>query len=75
MDFSFDKCANALYIRISKESINETEEIREGILLDYDEEENIMGIEILNFSHRNLDLNELIRLEIDEIIPKIVQFK
>lgn len=75
MDFSFDKCANALYKRISKESINETEEIREGILLDYDEEENIMGIEILNFSHRNLDLNELIRLEIDEIIPKIVQFK
>ena len=33
----------------------------------------MIGIEILNFTQRHLDLNELIKLNNEEIIPAIVQ--
>jgi len=49
----------ALYLKFSHEEIYSSEEISDGIIIDYGKEENIIGIEILNFSERNLNLNEL----------------
>lgn len=73
MEFSFDKVANTLYIRISHEPVSDTEEIADGIIVDYNELNHIVGIEILNYSKRNLNLNNLIQLNAEEIIPMIVQ--
>ena len=75
MDFSFDKFADALYLKFSHEEIYSSEEISDGIIIDYGKEENIIGIEILNFSERNLNLNELILMQEEEIIPMITQCK
>ena len=36
------------------------------------EDGEIIGLEILDYSKRNLDLNELIKLKIEEIISKVV---
>ena len=73
MEFSFDKVANALYIRFSNENVIDSDEIAEGIIIDYGKDSNIIGLEILNFKNRKLDLNDLVEMNVEEIIPKLVQ--
>jgi len=75
MQISFDKVANALYLRFSQENVKDTEEIDDGIIIDYGENDNIIGIEILDYTDRNLNLNELIKMDADEIVPVIVQWQ
>ncbi len=48
MRIKLDSKNDALYFRLSEESVVECEEISEGIILDYDEEEKVVGIEISN---------------------------
>jgi len=74
MEFSFDKVANALYLQFSHEKVKDTEEIKDGIIIDYGENDNIIGIEILNYRQRNLNLNEIVQMDADEIIPVIIQW-
>jgi uncharacterized protein YuzE len=74
MEFSYDKVANALYLQFSHEKVKDTEEINDGIIIDYGEKDNIIGIEILNYTERNLNLNEIVKMDADEIIPVIVQW-
>jgi uncharacterized protein YuzE len=74
MEISFDKVANVLYLQFSHEKVKDSEEIKDGIIIDYGENDNIIGIEILNYRERDLNLNELIQMEPDEIIPVIVQW-
>lgn len=73
MNFSFDKKANALYIRISSEKVLNSDEIAEGIIIDYDKKENIVGVEVLNFTEKNLNLNDLVQMTIEELIPRLAQ--
>ena len=73
MQFSYDKVANEMYIRFSNEKVRVTEEISEGIIVDYGLEDEIIGIEILNYSKRKLDLNEIVKLDSDEIVPVVIQ--
>jgi len=73
MQFSYDKVANAMYIRFSNEKVRVTEEISEGIIIDYGLGDDIIGIEVLNYSKRKLDLNEIVKLDSDEIIPVVIQ--
>ena len=73
MDFSFDKVADVLYIQILHGIIDESDEIAPGIIVDYSKSKQILGLEILNFKSRDFDLNNLITLNDDEIIPAIVQ--
>lgn len=74
MEFSYDKVADALYLQFSHEKVKDTEEINDGIILDYGEKDNIIRIEILNYTKRNLNLNEIVKMNIDEIIPMIVHW-
>jgi len=57
----------------SNENIIDSDEIAEGIIIDYGKDSNIIGLEILNFKNRKLDLNDLVEMNIEEIIPKLVQ--
>ncbi|MBO6901098.1 MAG: DUF2283 domain-containing protein [Rhizobiaceae bacterium] len=49
----YDEAANAAYIRFSTENVLESEEVSEGIVLDYDSEGRIVGMEVLD-ARRNL---------------------
>ena len=40
IDFSFDKVADALYLKFSHEKVINSDEIEEGIIVDYGENEN-----------------------------------
>ncbi|TFF94307.1 MAG: DUF2283 domain-containing protein [Promethearchaeota archaeon] len=73
MEFSFDKVANTLYIKLTHEAIKHTEEIGKGIIVDYSGDDFVIGIEILNYTKRNINLNEIIQLNAEEIIHTIVQ--
>jgi len=70
--FTYDKVADALYIKLSGKKIKESVEIGEGIIVDYGEDNSIVGIEILNYSKKKIDLNELILMSDDEIVSSLV---
>ena len=44
----YDPAADAAYIRFSQEPVLETEEVSAGIMLDYDRDGRIVGLEVLN---------------------------
>ena len=50
---------DSLYIDLSSKSSKESIEISEGIVIDYDDDGHITGIDIDNASHK-IDLNEII---------------
>ena len=52
MKLSIDKDADALYLRLDESPIVDSEEVAPGIVLDYNETEQVVGIEMLNLSHR-----------------------
>lgn len=52
MKFHYDKKEDALSIRFEGGKYVESEEVREGILFDYDEKGKLIGIEILDASSK-----------------------
>lgn len=44
----YDAEANAAYIRFSPEKVAESEEVSDGIVLDYDADGHIVGMEVLD---------------------------
>jgi uncharacterized protein YuzE len=73
MDISHDGVADAIYIRFSREPVYDSDEVASGIIVDYNNAGEILGIEVLNFSKRSIDLNRIILLNPDELVPAIVQ--
>lgn len=52
MRLKIDKESDALYFRLDETKILESEEVQPGIILDFDAEGRVVGIEILNLSTR-----------------------
>jgi uncharacterized protein YuzE len=52
MRVKVDKDSDTLYFRLDESKIIESEEIRPGIILDYDKENQVVGVEFLNVSSR-----------------------
>lgn len=52
MKLKYDKETDVLYIRLGNNPIAESDRDKPGIILDYDSEDNIVGIEILNASKK-----------------------
>ncbi len=52
MRLKVDYKNDALYLRLDETAIVESEEIQPGVILDYDDKNNVVGIEILNLSQR-----------------------
>ena len=64
MKLEYDSQADAAYIKLSHEEIVDSEEVRPGIVLDYDEQDRVVGIEILHVRQSRPDIN-LDRLELE----------
>jgi uncharacterized protein YuzE len=56
-----DREADALYLRLDDSKIVESEEVAPGVVLDFDEHGQVVGVEMLNLSKRAplLNLKEL----------------
>jgi len=57
MKLSVDKQADALYLRLDDSPIVESEEVSPGVMLDYNESNQVVGVEMLNLSTRSSSLN------------------
>lgn len=52
MRLHYDKKQDALYIKFNENRYQESNEIQEGIIFDYDAKGKIIGIEVLDASHK-----------------------
>lgn len=58
MKLNYYPDTDSLYIDLSSKVSSRTEEVSEGIHIDYDDKNNIVGIDIDNAS-KKLDMNEI----------------
>lgn len=56
MRLHVDKQADALYLRLDDSKIVESEEVAPGVVLDYNERNEVVGIEMLHLSKRSPQL-------------------
>ena len=52
MRIKVDKNSDALYFRLDENPIVESEEVRPGVILDYDKDGRVVGVEFLCISTR-----------------------
>ena len=52
MRLKIDKESDALYFRLDEAAIVESEEVETGVILDFDKNKQVVGIEILGVSSR-----------------------
>lgn len=52
MKIEFDPIADALYLELADSEVDKTEEIKPGVMIDYDADGNIIGVEVLYVSKR-----------------------
>lgn len=57
MTLKVDERADALYLRLDDSRIIESEEVSPGVVLDFNAENQVVGVEILNLSKRSPSLN------------------
>ena len=62
MKFHVDRDADALYIRLNESPIVESEEVSPGVVLDFNESNEVVGVEVLNISKRSeaIDLDRFL---------------
>jgi uncharacterized protein YuzE len=65
MKMHYDEKADALYLRLDDSRVVESEEVKPGIVLDFNAEKEVVGIEVLNLKRRvpKADLTQL-KLEV-----------
>lgn len=52
MKIEYDPKADAMYIRLAAGQVADSDEVRPGVVLDFDAEGRVLGIEMLDVSHR-----------------------
>lgn len=63
MKIKYDKEVDILYIKFSDLQINESDEDKPGIILDYAQDGSVVGIEILNASIK-ISQPDILELEV-----------
>jgi uncharacterized protein YuzE len=59
MRMHYSKDVDAMYIRLREDKIEDSDEVSDGIVMDYDKDGNLVAIEILWVSEK-ADVSELI---------------
>jgi uncharacterized protein YuzE len=64
MKLKVDKENDALYLRLDESEISDSEEVQPGVILDFDKNNLVVGIEILALSTRVApDMLKIVQLE------------
>ena len=66
MKIEYDKEADALYVLFRSEEVGKSTEVEEGVVVDFDSDGHIVGIEILDASKR-LTASELVNVSIENL--------
>ena len=64
MRLHFDPETDALYLRIDESPVVDSEEVHPGVVLDYNDRDEVVGIEILRVQAR-VPLADLTRLQVE----------
>ena len=59
MKIEYDQQANAMYIRLRAGVVAESDEVRPGVVLDFDDQGRVLGIEMLDVSERTDNPREI----------------
>jgi len=70
MRVKVDMESDALYFRLCEDDVENSEEIAPGIIIDYNKDDNVVGIEILGIKSR-LPVEELSRMTVE--LPTVMQ--
>jgi len=57
MTLKVDEKGDALYLRLDESKVTESEEVSPGVILDFNADNQVVGVEILNLSKRSPKLN------------------
>lgn len=52
MKLTVDPAVDALYLRLNEAEIVDSEQVASGVVLDYDAQDNVVGVELLHLSKR-----------------------
>ena len=58
----YDSATDAAYLRFSENTVSESEEIAPGVVIDYDTDGRMVGMEVLN-ARRHLPADTLVAAE------------
>lgn len=53
MTFNYDQDADALYIKLSDQAVVDSSEVEPHVVVDYDENDQVVGVEILYFVQKH----------------------
>ena len=59
MKIEYDQKADAMYIRLRAGTVAESDEVRPGLMLDFDSNGRVLGIEMIDVSDRTDNPREL----------------
>ena len=65
---SYDKVEDALYIKLKDKEVEDSIEVKNGVIVDIGREGDIIGVEILGFSKKKIDINEIIAKGVESVI-------
>lgn len=63
----YDPVADVAYVKIKEGKTVDSTELNKDIIVDFNEKGEIIGLEILNFSRSNINLNEILIKGIESI--------
>ena len=66
MKIEYSKSADALYVYFKEATVAKSREIEDGVVLDFDSNNHLVGVEILDASHR-LSPSDLANVNIENL--------
>ena len=66
MKLEYDSAADAAYVKLTDAEVVDSEEVRPGVVVDYDAQDRVVGIEILHVRKSRPDIN-LGNLELERV--------
>ena len=66
MRIEYDREADALYIQLREEYVEDNIDVEEGITIDLDEKRHVVGIEVLDVS-KKLSLRDMTNISIENL--------
>lgn len=72
MKIEYSKAADALYVYFKQTEVAKSKEVEEGVVIDFDAEGHLIGIEVLDASVR-FGLEDLVNVSIENLPLEMVE--
>jgi len=72
MKIEYSKEADALYVYFKEAFVSKSKEIEDGVVIDFDEKNQLIGIEVLDVSQR-FSLSDIVNVNIENLPVEAVK--